>query len=50
MGSCDVGVEQTIINALMNLSESELGDPLTRLMALGLGLLYLGKQVVNSKM
>ncbi|KAL1812795.1 hypothetical protein ACET3Z_022860 [Daucus carota] len=44
VGSCDVGVEQTIINALMNLSESELGDPLTRLMALGLGLLYLGKQ------
>ncbi|MCI09189.1 26S proteasome non-ATPase regulatory subunit 2 1A-like, partial [Trifolium medium] len=35
---------QAIIFALMDRSESELGEPLTRLLPLGLGLLYLGKQ------
>ncbi|KAH9791151.1 26S proteasome non-ATPase regulatory subunit 2 [Citrus sinensis] len=37
-------VAQAIIFALMDRSESELGEPLTRLIPLGLGLLYLGKQ------
>uniref|UniRef100_A0A7N1A1P3 RPN1 N-terminal domain-containing protein n=1 Tax=Kalanchoe fedtschenkoi TaxID=63787 RepID=A0A7N1A1P3_KALFE len=45
VGSCNEEVAQAIIFALMDRSESELGDPLTRLLPLGLGLLYLGKQV-----
>uniref|UniRef100_A0A7N0UKP4 26S proteasome non-ATPase regulatory subunit 2 homolog n=1 Tax=Kalanchoe fedtschenkoi TaxID=63787 RepID=A0A7N0UKP4_KALFE len=44
VGSCNEEVAQAIIFALMDRSESELGDPLTRLLPLGLGLLYLGKQ------
>lgn len=45
VGSCNEEVAQAIIYALMDRSESELGEPLTRLLPLGLGLLYLGKQV-----
>ena len=45
VGSCNEEVAQAIIFALMDRSESELGEPLTRLLPLGLGLLYLGKQV-----
>jgi hypothetical protein len=45
VGSCNEEIAQAIIFALMDRSESELGDPLTRLLPLGLGLLYLGKQV-----
>lgn len=45
VGSCNEEVAQAIIFALMDRSESELGEPLTRLIPLGLGLLYLGKQV-----
>lgn len=45
MGSCNEEVAQSIIYALMDRSESELGEPLARLLPLGLGLLYLGKQV-----
>ncbi|GAB2274772.1 26S proteasome non-ATPase regulatory subunit 2 A [Dionaea muscipula] len=44
VGSCNEEVAQAIIISLMDRSESELGDPLTRLLPLGLGLLYLGKQ------
>ncbi|XP_075476361.1 26S proteasome non-ATPase regulatory subunit 2 homolog A-like [Primulina tabacum] len=44
VGSCNEEVAQAIIFALMDRSESELGEPLTRLLCLGLGLLYLGKQ------
>lgn len=45
LGSCNEEVAQAIIFALMDRSESELGDALTRLLPLSLGLLYLGKQV-----
>ncbi|CAL5351501.1 unnamed protein product [Camellia sinensis] len=44
VGSCNEEVAQAIIFALMDRRESELGEPLTRLLPLGLGLLYLGKQ------
>ncbi|KAL5988476.1 26S proteasome non-ATPase regulatory subunit 2 A [Asimina triloba] len=44
VGSCNEDVAQSIILSLMDRSESELGEPLTRLLPLGLGLLYLGKQ------
>ncbi|KAI3845032.1 hypothetical protein MKW92_021129 [Papaver armeniacum] len=44
VGSCNDDVAQSIILALMERSEAELGEPLTRLLPLGLGLLYLGKQ------
>ncbi|XP_044466296.1 26S proteasome non-ATPase regulatory subunit 2 homolog A [Mangifera indica] len=44
VGSCNEEVAQAIIFSLMDRSESELGEPLTRLLPLGLGLLYLGKQ------
>ncbi|XVF02046.1 hypothetical protein REPUB_Repub04eG0142400 [Reevesia pubescens] len=44
VGSCNEEVAQAIIFALMDRSESELKEPLTRLLPLGLGLLYLGKQ------
>jgi len=44
VGSCNEEVAQAIIFALMDRSESELTEPLTRLLPLGLGLLYLGKQ------
>lgn len=46
VGSCNEDIAQAIIFALMDRSESELGEPLTRFLPLGLGLLYLGKQVV----
>ncbi|GFS34800.1 26S proteasome regulatory subunit S2 1A [Actinidia rufa] len=44
VGSCNEEVAQAIIFTLMDRSESELGEPLTRFLPLGLGLLYLGKQ------
>ncbi|KAJ8556144.1 hypothetical protein K7X08_022902 [Anisodus acutangulus] len=44
VGSCNEEIAQAIIFALMERSESELGEPLARLLPLGLGLLYLGKQ------
>ncbi|WJX96888.1 26S proteasome non-ATPase regulatory subunit 2 A [Trifolium repens] len=44
VGSCNEEIAQAIIFALMDRSESELGEPLTRLLPLGLGFLYLGKQ------
>ncbi|KAK8493348.1 hypothetical protein V6N13_046714 [Hibiscus sabdariffa] len=44
VGSSNEDVSQAIVDALMCRSESELGEPLTRLIALGHGLLYLGKQ------
>lgn len=45
VGSCNEEVAQSIVFALMDRSESDLGEPLARLLPLGLGLLYLGKQV-----
>lgn len=45
VGSCNEEVAQAIIFALMDRNETELGEPLTRLLPLSLGLLYLGKQV-----
>lgn len=47
VGSCNEEIAQAIIFALMERSESELGEPLARLLPLGLGLLYLGKQVTE---
>ncbi|XP_038684206.1 26S proteasome non-ATPase regulatory subunit 2 homolog A [Tripterygium wilfordii] len=44
VGSCNEEVAQAIIFALMDRSESELGEALTRFLPLGLGLLYLRKQ------
>lgn len=44
VGSCNEEVAQAIIFALMDRSESDLGEPLAKLLPLGLGLLYLGKQ------
>jgi 26S proteasome regulatory subunit N1 len=44
VGSCNEEVAQSIIFALMDRSEAELGEALTRFLPLGLGLLYLGKQ------
>ncbi|XP_026447972.1 26S proteasome non-ATPase regulatory subunit 2 homolog A-like isoform X2 [Papaver somniferum] len=45
VGSCNENdVAQSIILALMERTEAELDEPLTRLLPLGLGLLYLGKQ------
>ncbi|KAI4322714.1 hypothetical protein L6164_022381 [Bauhinia variegata] len=45
VGSCDEAIAEAIILAKMNLTELDLGEePLTRLLPLGLGLLYLGKQ------
>lgn len=48
VGSCNEEVAQAIIFALMDRSEADLGEPLARLLPLGLGLLYLGKQVFLS--
>ncbi|KAK8486481.1 hypothetical protein V6N11_045142 [Hibiscus sabdariffa] len=44
VGSSNEDAAQAIVDALICRSESELGEPLTRLIALGNGLLYLGKQ------
>ncbi|XP_065875691.1 26S proteasome non-ATPase regulatory subunit 2 homolog A-like [Euphorbia lathyris] len=44
VGSCNEEVTEDIISAIMNRSQSELQEPLTRFLPLGLGLLYLGKQ------
>ncbi|XP_009354293.1 26S proteasome non-ATPase regulatory subunit 2 homolog A [Pyrus x bretschneideri] len=44
VGSCNEEVAQAIIFALMDRSDSELGEPLARLIPLSLGLLFLGKQ------
>jgi 26S proteasome regulatory subunit N1 len=46
VGSCNEDVAQSIILALMDRSEAELGEPLAHFLCLGLGLLYLGKQVM----
>ncbi|KAL2318541.1 hypothetical protein Fmac_032417 [Flemingia macrophylla] len=43
VSSCNEEVAQAIISSLKNRSESELENPLTRLLPLGLGLLFLGK-------
>lgn len=45
VGSCNEEVAQSIIFSLMDRNESELSDSLVRFLPLGLGLLYLGKQV-----
>nr|GLL42217.1 26S proteasome non-ATPase regulatory subunit 2 homolog A-like [Ipomoea trifida] len=44
LGSCNEEIARAIRFSLKNRSESELGEPLARLLPLGLGLLYLGKQ------
>ncbi|XP_010918461.1 26S proteasome non-ATPase regulatory subunit 2 homolog A [Elaeis guineensis] len=44
VGSCNEEIAQSIIFALMDRSETELNEPLTRLLPVALGLLYLGKQ------
>lgn len=48
VGSCNEDVAQSIVLALMERTETELGEPLARFLCLGLGLLYLGKQVIFS--
>lgn len=47
VGSCNEVVAQSIFVALMERSEADLGEPLARFLCLGLGLLYLGKQVCS---
>jgi 26S proteasome regulatory subunit N1 len=47
VGSCNEDVAQSIVLALMDRGEAELGEPLARFLCLGLGLLYLGKQVLS---
>ncbi|KAL2318544.1 hypothetical protein Fmac_032420 [Flemingia macrophylla] len=47
VSSCNEEVAQAIISSLKNRSESELENPLTRLLPLGLGLLFLGKSVLE---
>ncbi|PKA58629.1 26S proteasome non-ATPase regulatory subunit 2 1A [Apostasia shenzhenica] len=44
VGSCNEDIAQTIILAIMERNEAELSEPLTRLLPVALGLLYLGKQ------
>ncbi|XP_006656439.2 26S proteasome non-ATPase regulatory subunit 2 homolog A-like [Oryza brachyantha] len=44
VGSCNEEVAQTIICVLMDRSEAELAEAITRLLPVALGLLYLGKQ------
>ncbi|CAL5203656.1 unnamed protein product [Lathyrus oleraceus] len=44
VGSCNEEVAETLIFVLMARIEAELEQPLTRLLPLGLGLLYLGKK------
>ncbi|EHA8586196.1 putative 26S proteasome non-ATPase regulatory subunit 2 [Cocos nucifera] len=44
VGSCNEEIAQSIILALMDRSDTELNEPLTRLLPVALGLLYLGKQ------
>lgn len=46
VGSCNEDVAQAIIFAIIDRSEAELSEPLTRLLPVALGLLYLGKQVI----
>jgi hypothetical protein len=48
VGSCNEVVAHAIILSLMERSKSDLQDPLTRFLPLGLGLLYLGKQVITT--
>ncbi|KAG1355160.1 hypothetical protein COCNU_07G012720 [Cocos nucifera] len=44
VGSCNEEIAQSIILALMDRSDTELNEQLTRLLPVALGLLYLGKQ------
>ncbi|KAJ0970735.1 hypothetical protein J5N97_018694 [Dioscorea zingiberensis] len=44
VGSCNEDIAQSIILTLMERSETELSEPLTSLLPVALGLLYLGKQ------
>jgi len=42
-GTCDEDAAQSILQTLMEKEEKDLENPFTRIFALGLGLLYLGK-------
>uniref|UniRef100_A0A0D9VC70 26S proteasome non-ATPase regulatory subunit 2 homolog n=1 Tax=Leersia perrieri TaxID=77586 RepID=A0A0D9VC70_9ORYZ len=44
VGSCNEEIAQSIILALMERSETDLAEPIIRLLPVALGLLYLGKQ------
>ncbi|KAF0925139.1 hypothetical protein E2562_015415 [Oryza meyeriana var. granulata] len=44
VGSCNEEIAQSIILALMERSDTELAEPIIRLLPVALGLLYLGKQ------
>lgn len=44
VGSCDGDITSTILQTMMEREDVELKDTWSRFMALGLGLLYLGKQ------
>ncbi|KAL6873666.1 hypothetical protein ACP4OV_013748 [Aristida adscensionis] len=44
VGSCNEEIAQSIIFVLMDRSETELAEPIIRLLPVALGLLYLGKQ------
>eukprot|EP00898_Chlorokybus_atmophyticus_P005084 jgi/Chlat1/5577/Chrsp369S05360 len=43
-GTCHQEAAQSVVQALMERSETELQDPFAKLLCLGLGLLFLGKQ------
>lgn len=45
VGSCNEEAADAIMSALNHRSESDLGDPLMRFLPLGLGLLFLGREV-----
>jgi 26S proteasome regulatory subunit N1 len=46
VGSCNEDVAQSFVLSSMEHTETELGEPLACFLCLGLGLLYLGKQVM----
>lgn len=48
VGSCNEDVAEAIKIAFTIRKDSELGNPLSRFLPLGLGLLYLGRQVTQN--
>ena len=48
VGTCKIEIAKAISFALMSMTEFELEEPITRLLPLGIGLLYLGKQVTTT--
>jgi 26S proteasome regulatory subunit N1 len=48
VGTCKIEIAKAISFSLMSMTEFELEEPLIRLLPLGIGLLYLGKQVTTT--